>query len=110
MADFDKLFATLKEQAEELIKLTVSAYANEARRDVQAFLDNSRDKLQQYTLLLTTGQISSEDFEWLVSGLKTQLKLQGLLQAGLTKIRLDQFTQALLSVVIDTVLRLVMPW
>ncbi|MCY7352175.1 MAG: hypothetical protein LH606_16170 [Cytophagaceae bacterium] len=106
--DFQQIFDTLKEDVVKLVTLTVSTHRDQAIDDANAFLTVSRDKLEQYTRLLVTGDLAPDDFAWLVSGLKSLAKMELLLQVGLAKIRVDQFVQSLLSLITDVIFRQVL--
>lgn len=38
----------------------------ETERDIELFLKFARIKLERWTMLLSAGEITAEDFEWLV--------------------------------------------
>ena len=104
MPDFDSIFNDLKDGAKELIGLTLKNYKEAAEEDVMAFLNESKDSLARWTKLLAAGDLSISDFEWLVQSQKDLLLMNGLKQAGLAKIRIDQFKNGFLNLISDKVL------
>lgn len=105
MADLTALFDGLKSSAVELAKGAFEEEFSAAKKDVQAFLDDSREKLERWTKLLVDGQLNKDEFEMLVRSLKTSAKMELLLQRGIAKIKVDRFLKSLLSLVIDTVFK-----
>jgi hypothetical protein len=58
--------------------------------------------LRRWTKLLAQGDLSKDDFEWLVAGKKDLAEMEALKQTGLALVRLERFQNALISLVIDT--------
>ena len=104
MPEFDEIFEELKTGALELVRLTLKNYKEEAEADAKAFLEDSKEKLEKWTSLLARGELTANDFEWLVESQKDLLVMNTLKQTALTKIRLDQFKNSLLNLVVDTIL------
>jgi hypothetical protein len=105
MVDFSALFDGLKQSAVDLAKEAFEDQVSSARKDAQAFLDDSREKLERWTKLLVDQQLDKDEFEMLVRSLKTSAKMELLLQKGIAKIKLDRFVKSLLNLVIDTVFK-----
>ena len=104
MSKFDDFIEAVEEGVKELAKKTLKGFKDEATSDVKAFLEASQDDLKRWTKLLADGELSQDDFEWLVLGRKDVAELYALKQAGLAQIRLDRFKNALVDLVIDTAL------
>jgi hypothetical protein len=102
MANFDVFLDAIEEGLKELAKKTLKGFKDEAVTDGKAFLDASKDDLKRWTKLLAQGELSQDDFEWLVLGRKDVAELYALKQAGLALVRIDRFKNALLSLIIDT--------
>jgi len=102
MPDFDNFVDTIEEGVKELAKKTLKGFKDEALTDAKAFLEASKNDLQRWTKLMAQGELSQEDFEWLVMGRKDVAELHALKQSGLALVRLDRFKNALLDLVIDT--------
>ncbi len=73
-----------------------------AEKDGNAFLDRTEEDLRRWTKLLAQGDLSQDDFEWLVAGKKDLAEMEALKQAGLALVRLERFRNALISLVVDT--------
>ena len=101
--NFDDLFQQLKDGITGLAKSTVKKYVNEAKDDGKSLLESMKDKLQRWTKLLINGDLTTSDFEWLVNSQKDLVQMTALKQAGLAAIRIDQFKNSVLNLVVDTI-------
>lgn len=101
--DFANLFDDLKGQVITLAKISLAKYEKEAKKGALLFLNEIKSKLSRWTLLLAAGQLTTEDFEWLVNSQKQLLEMKALSQAGLAAIRVDQFKNSVLNMVVDTI-------
>ncbi len=101
--DFDDIFKQLKTGVTSLAKLTVSNYINDAKADGLSLLNEMKDDLQRWTKQLISGDLTTKDFEWLVNSEKDTIKMAALEQAGLALIRIDQFKNSVLNLVVDTI-------
>jgi len=101
--DFGEIFEEIKTKTVELAKITVKEYAEEAKQDAMAFLETSKEKLERWTRLLANGDLSTDEFEYLVNSQQSLAQMKVLTQSGLAQIRADQFKQGLLNLVVDVV-------
>ena len=102
MSKFDDFIDVIEEGVKELAKKTLKGFKDEAVTDTKAFLDASKEDLKRWTKLLAQGELSQDDFKWLVLGRKDVAELHALKQAGLALVGIDRFKNALLDLVIDT--------
>ena len=102
MAEFSDFLENLKNGLEGLAKKSWKEFTTAAEKDGKAFLEKTKEDLKRWTRLLAQGDLSKEDFEWLVEGKKDLAEMEALKQAGLTLARLERFQNALVSLVIDT--------
>jgi len=102
MATFDDFWESLKTGLEALVEKSWNTYKNAALIDGQSFLDKSKDSLVDWTQQLSKGEITKEDFEWNVAGLKDLAELNALEEAGLAKAAFDTFTNGLIDLVVST--------
>jgi hypothetical protein len=106
--DFQKIFDQLRDEVGELAKKILKEYANEARRDAFQILDSTKVKLRNWAQLVADKQLSVEDFEWLLTSQKDLAQMHALKQAGIAKIRIDQFKDGVFKLIADTILGMVM--
>lgn len=102
MADFNDFLESLKKGLEELIQKNWKEFKDAAEKDGKVFFDKTKEDLKRWTKLLAQGNLSKDDFEWLVAGKKDLAELEALKQAGLAMVRLERFQNALISLAIDT--------
>lgn len=102
MWNFDDYIKTLEEGIKDLSVKTLKGFKEEALGDGNAFLKKTEDDLKRWTKLLSKGDLSEDDFEWLVLGKKDLAELYLLQQKGLALVRIDRFKNSLLDLVIDT--------
>lgn len=102
MADFKEFWENLKKGLESLTKDNLTAFQGAAEKDGKAFLNKTQKDLQRWTGLLARGELSREDFQWLVKGKKDLAEMEALKEAGLTLAKVEKFQNSLVSLVVDT--------
>lgn len=105
--DFPQIFEQLKKDVVALAELTVKGYVKQAKDDGKKMLTQMKENLQRWTLQLSKGELTTQDFEWLVYSQKDLLLLEGLKQAGLASIRAEHFKNSVLNLVIDTIFNII---
>jgi hypothetical protein len=103
MANFDEILNELKDKTLELIKSTLLDFKDQAKEDVNEFFNNSKDKLERWTTALAKGELTKDDFKWLLESQKDLLVMNGLKQAGLAKIQIDKLKNAVVNLVVNTI-------
>ena len=101
--DFEDIFKQLKDNLFALVSDRVSDFTKEGKKDMKAFLDSSKEKLKAWTVLLSEGKLTIEDYEWLVKSQKDLLVMQALYQTGTSKIKLGHLKNAIIRTIVDTV-------
>jgi hypothetical protein len=70
MANFDafsyKETISAKVEVQELIKSTLLNFKDQAKEDVNEFFNSSKNKFERWTTGLAKGELSKEDFKWLL--------------------------------------------
>jgi hypothetical protein len=102
MADFKDFWENLKKGLEDLGKKSLSEFQKEAEKDGRAFFKKTKKDLQRWTRLLARGELTREDFEWLVKSKKDLAEMEALKQAGLTLAKVEKFQNTVVSLVIDS--------
>ena len=100
--EFDRFVELVEDGTKDLAKNTLRGYKDEALADAKVFLESSKDDARRWSKLLYKGELSQEDYEWLILSKKDVVELQILKDAGLTAVRIDRFKHALMNLVIDT--------
>lgn len=98
--DFDKTLKELKHSLLQVFGNTYAEYRDETQKDIDTFINNSREKLEKWTKLLSKKDISLEEFEWLVKSQKDLMSLSELEKLGVSKIRLGQLKNKMSKVIV----------
>ena len=101
--DFQELLKGLKKNLTEILGDQYSDFKKETKEDLEAFLETSKDKLERWTKLLANGELSLDEYEWLVKSQKDLLTLKGLQQIGISKISLGHFKNKVVKTIVDVV-------
>lgn len=101
--DFQELFAHLKDEVVTLAEISLKRFGKEAKNDALLLLEGMKEKLARWTLLLANGDLTTEDFEWLINSQKDLVEMEALKQVGLAAIRVDQFKNSVINMIVDTV-------
>lgn len=101
MADFDDLFDTLKNEAQNLVRSRLDDLQEEAAQDLNQFLEDSEEDLKRWTELLAKGAISEKDFKSLVEGQKDLAKMEALKQAGLAVVEIERLRDDFINRIVD---------
>lgn len=103
--DIEQLLKELKDNLVQLLGEKYSEFKPEIQKDITQFLNASREKLQRWTMLLTDGSLTPDEFSWLMKSQQDLLALKALQGAGLSKIRLNNIKKSIIDTIIKTVLR-----
>ena len=106
MADFNQLLSALKDGVARLAAQSLQDFRKAAVKDADAFLEKTRADLSRWAGELEAGTLTQDDFEFLVKGKQDLAEMQALKQAGLALVRVDQFRNSLLDLVIGTAIKL----
>jgi hypothetical protein len=105
--EFDELFDTLKTGIAGLAKTTVNDYLAQATEEGQNALDGMKADIQQWSVSLAAGDMSTEDLKFLVAGRKEIIEMRGLEQVGIAEIQLDSFKNGIVNLIITTVSKVI---
>ena len=86
----------------EFAEYSWKTYKTAAVKDGKAFLEKSKTDLERWTKMLAKGELTRDDFEWLVVGKKDLAELVALKQKGLAKVALDRFVNGLIDTIVST--------
>lgn len=105
--NFPQIFEQLKGNLMELAQLTLKNYVKDAKKDAGDLLNSMKTKLERWTILLASGDLTTADFELLVNSQKDLVEMEALKQAGLAAIRVDQFRDSVFNLIVDTIFHIV---
>ncbi|MFH1147091.1 MAG: hypothetical protein V1736_05220 [Pseudomonadota bacterium] len=72
--------------------------------DAEAFITSTKDDLERWSYQLLTGQLSKDDFEWLVRSKKDLAEMEALKRLGLAQVQLDSLVNGLIEVIIRSLI------
>jgi hypothetical protein len=102
--DFESIYKEVKDKA---VDVAVSAYKSnkkEATADVVDYLTKAKAKIKDYTLQLTSGKLSKEEFNFNIAGLKELCEMKALKACGIAEIALDKLKSNIESSIINTII------
>lgn len=105
--DFQTLFDQLKKEVSNVAVTSVEQFKTEAETDAQNLLEYLKQNLQIWTIQLAAGELTKEDFEFLVLGQKELIEMNFLKQKGMALIDLDKLKISLINQVIKTALSII---
>lgn len=102
--NIDEILKEIKNELVQLFADNFKSLSSESKKDLNEFLTGSEEKIKRWTVLLLEEKITKEEFEWLVKSQKDILILASLKEAGISKIKLSNFKNQVISTIIKTVL------
>lgn len=105
--DIDKIFNQLKEELLGIFNNSFKDLKGEAKKDLEEFLAQSEEKLRRWTLLLASGDITQDEFAWLVKSQKDLMLFHTLYATGVSKIKLGHFKNKVIKTIISTIIALI---
>jgi len=102
MADFNQIFNDIKNQLGPLAEANLKDFASQGKQDAEAFLEQSRADLQQWVQQLANKEIDAAEFRWLVESQKAAAAMTALRAANAGQVRIDNFRDSVINVVVST--------
>ena len=102
MAKFNEFLKKLKNGIIDLAKDTLSDFKDQAIKDADLFINDTKNDLKRWTKLLSKGELTKDEFTFLVKSKKDLVELHTLTQAGITLITIQKFRDAVIDLVINT--------
>ncbi|MBL8895641.1 MAG: hypothetical protein JNJ53_13645 [Rhizobiales bacterium] len=109
MSKFDDFLDAVRSGVGDLAKDTLKGVINQAKEDAEDFLKRSALDLKRWSDFLATGELSKDEFEGLVKGLKSLAKMHALTVAGISIIKINRFRNAVINLVIDAAFSAFLP-
>ncbi|MFT3687801.1 hypothetical protein [Paenirhodobacter sp.] len=81
---------------------TVKDAVDQAGKDTETFLRDTREKLERWTRALAKGDLERDEFELLIAARRSNMKMHALQAAGVTQNSLERFRSGLISLLIDS--------
>ncbi|HEU0209623.1 MAG TPA: hypothetical protein VFQ78_11675 [Candidatus Udaeobacter sp.] len=101
MADFNKVFDDIKKQVGTEAKTDLKEFSDQGKQDAQAFLEQSRDRLEKWMQLLADKQIDEEEFGWLVESQKAAAQMEALREANAGNMQIEKFRDSVFQITVN---------
>lgn len=101
--DFSKLFDQLWKEILDIVTTGAGEFVEAATADAKSFLNKAKDDLLALTQEYAAGKLSDKEYKHLVLGLKNLAEMEGLKQAGLAQIKIDELKNNILHTIVNTV-------
>lgn len=103
--DFELFLKELKAILVELFSEKWEDLKEESKKDIDQFIDASKEKLERWTQLLANNDIEIEDYKWLIKSQKDLMIMQALHSAGVHKISLGHFKNKVIDAIISVAIK-----
>jgi hypothetical protein len=107
--DNEKLIEDLKKQLRILITKSYKDRKSELEKDLNLFLETSKEKLERWVTLYASAALTEEEFEWLLKSQLDLLVLKALQNTGISKIRLNAIKNNIIKMILKVILEFVLP-
>jgi len=104
---WDDFRKNVRDGARLLAAETVKGAVDQAGKDTEAFLRDTREKLERWTQALAKGDLERDEFELLIAARRSNMKMHALQAAGLTQKSLKRFRSGLTSLIIDSAIDII---
>jgi hypothetical protein len=101
MADFNKIFDDIKQQVAAQANTDLKEFSDQGKQDAQAFLDQSRDRLQKWMQLLADKQIDEDEFGWLIESQKAAAQMEALRKANAGSMQIEKFRDSVFQITVN---------
>ncbi|MFD1604150.1 hypothetical protein ACFSJW_08405 [Flavobacterium artemisiae] len=105
----DQVLEELKNRLKNVITKSYADFKPELEKDLNAFLEKSREKLERWILLFSSGSLTEEELEWLLKSQLDLVALQTLQTTGISKIKLNSLKNNIISTIFKFILELIIP-
>lgn len=102
--DIDKLLEDLRKNLITVLGDKYKEFKPEIQKDVTVFLENSKEKLLRWSVLLVEKSITEDEFAWLLKSQQDLVTLKALQGAGLSKIKLNNIKNTIFKTVLQTII------
>lgn len=102
MSKFDEFLDAVRSGSGEIAKKAVQDAIDAGKSDVETFLQQSKDRLEKWTKQLANGEITREEFRFLVKGQADLAAMFALTQLGIAQARIEKFRKLLIDLIVDS--------
>ncbi len=107
MVDFDRFLKIVKTDLGIVAENLGLEYAKEVVEEGTDFARRFQDRLERRITQLTTGELSKDEFEWLMKSEKNLLELKSIEKKGLAVVQLNEIRGAIIDTLIGAAFKVV---
>ena len=100
--DFQVVVGALKNEVTKLAMANVKNYTSDAKADGIQLVDSLKEDIKTWGRQLAEGKMSVDDVEFLVLAKKDVIEMHALKQAGLGLVKVDEFKNSILQLIVKT--------
>jgi hypothetical protein len=105
----NKLIEELKSKLKVSITKSYKDNKSELEKDLNAFLETSKEKLERWMILFSTGELTEEELEWLLKSQLDLMTLQALQSTGISKIKLNAIKNNIIKMIFKVIIDMIIP-
>ncbi len=107
--DKDQLIEELKSKLKTIITDSYKDLKPQLEKDLNAFLETSKEKLERWLILFASGNLTEEELEWLLKSQLDLVALQALQATGISKIKLNALKNNIIKMIFKVITELIIP-
>lgn len=107
--DKDKVIESLKKELKKILANSYKEIKPQLEKDLSTFFETSKEKLERWIVLFSAGDLTEEEFEWLLKSQLDLTVLQALQTAGISKIKLNTIKNNIIKMIIQIITSLIIP-
>jgi hypothetical protein len=101
--DVDAALEEIKDGVVDLVKNAMNAFFDEAKEDLENLLEDSKEDLKRYAQMLSKGELTKGEFEFLLGAKVTNAKMLALSSKGIAKTRIKRLKTSITDLVLKVV-------
>lgn len=102
--DIEKLLQALKDNLLSLLGEKLKDFKPQLEKEINQYINQSREKLERWALLLAAGSITNDELEWLLKSQQDLVILKTFQIAGLSKIKLNNLKNSVIQTIFKTII------
>jgi len=99
--DFESLLKNLEDEISSLAVSTIKEYADQAKTDGLNMIETLKKDIQSWSQEVIEGKLNKDDLEFLVMSKKELIQMNALKQAGLALVKIDEFKNSVLTLIVN---------
>lgn len=107
MDDFDRFLKIVKTDLGTVAENLGRDYAKEVVEEGTEFAKRFQDRLERRITLLAAGELTKDEFEWLMKSEKNLVELKSIQKKGLTVVQLNNIRDAIIGTLIGAAFKIV---